>query len=124
MRPEGENQFILQFETDAVPNEIEGFWFLINHIHFKWVRGSLLYQTPDDRNLFKRFEVGENGIVKVFLNELECQFQEGETYEISFAFRGKNKVFSIQPTVKFKYEKKAELDMDWIDIRGKSEFKN
>ncbi len=122
---EADQKAFLQFKTDVDASTLEGFYFRIHRIRGWWFRNETLYQTSSDRDIFKEFKVDDNGVVSVPLENLPLlkSFEEGKRYELSFAFRQNNQVFSIEPKLIFTFEHKNPMDIHWIDIYGKSEMK-
>ena len=123
--PPEDAQTRLQFKTDVDPQTIEGFYFKINHIRGWWFRNEKLYETPNEQELFKEFIFNEDGMVTVFLDRLSFsqKLEEGQSYELIFAFRQKNKIFSVEAKLIFTFEHKTPMAIQWMNLEGKSEMK-
>ena len=115
----------LQFKTDVDPNTIEGFYFKVHKIKGRWFRNEKLYETPNDRELFKEFSFDSERNVTVWIEKLALsqKLEVGTRYELDFAFRQNNQVFSVEPKFVFTFAHQGSMDIQWMDLEGKSEFK-
>ena len=115
----------LQFKTDIDPQTIEGFYFQIHEIKVWWLRNEKLYETPNDLELFKEFQYGSEKNVSVWIEKLNLneKLEVGTRYEIAFAFRQNNQVFSVEPKFIFTFSHQGAMDIQWMDVEGKSEIR-
>ncbi|MBI3018314.1 MAG: hypothetical protein HYY61_00235, partial [Deltaproteobacteria bacterium] len=115
----------LQFKTDVDPRTIEGFYFKAYKIKGRWFRNEKLYETPNDRELFKEFSTDSQGNVTVWIEKLALRQKPevGTRYEIAFAFRQNNQIFSVEPKFIFTFSRQDSMDIQWMNLEGKSEMK-
>lgn len=113
---------VLSFKTNIADRNVQGIWLQVHRIRFKWFRGEKLYQTANDKELFQAFRIYPDGMGAIYLSKLPIAFEEDAQYEVAFSLMDREGVFSVQPTFKFTFEDKAEMELDWIDILGESEI--
>ncbi|HBQ21965.1 MAG: hypothetical protein A2Z91_01230 [Deltaproteobacteria bacterium GWA2_38_16] len=112
------------FKTNVDPQTIEGFFIRMSKIGWWWFRNALLFQTPNDGELFKDFSYDDNHQVTLYLDTVPIteKLELGQRYELMVAFRQTNQIFSEEVKLIFTHDENENLNIQWIDSSGKSEI--